>query len=282
MSKTTLHLLQVTDLVPPTLTPPLKAVEAANEAGASPGTTAHYGQSVWGSTTSPKTLTLTTAPGDLIVVYAMSESDNSGGGIPISATLTGNGLTWTLAQSNGGVTGVTPNRGSGKMWWAIDPTGGTEWTLTATRPASGAHQWGIGAIVIAAADHNGVGASNSVTSDGTAGWNVPLTTTADNSSVLFAMVDWSANTNQGKVWNTVNGFEPEQFRGNMGELTYWAITTNYAVYAAFYPDVGVAGLDQYAITNGTFGGMTLMAIEIKKAVGGGGGPVEFEGWGVPI
>lgn len=223
----------------------------------------------WSSTSQAKSLTgLNTSAGQLVVPFGMLEDDSQTIGTP-----TGNSLTFVAAAVATGL-----SKGYTAIWTAIDAAGGSNWTLAASRSSVGTYPWGLGALVAPSGWTKGA-ANSAVAATGLPA--VSLTTTADNSAVLVVCENWQATDDSGHVWNSVNGFRPTAL--NMGEWLYQYVQTHYTVYAALYPDVGAAGVKSLGFESGVgTGGWGIAALEIKAPSGGGGGPIAFEGWGVPI
>lgn len=219
----------------------------------------------WEVTTGPKSTKVTTVAGDLVVVIGMSEANTQTLAAPI-----GNSLTFVAATSGGAA-----SQGWGGIWTAVDSAGGTDWSLSQGIAAGSGQMWGHQVLQFRNVE---LGAAPAV-SGGTGAATMSITTTAANSSVLVAVVDWSGTDGVSgtRAWAAVNGFTPTKANG--GELNYFRSSTDYTVYTALYPDVGAAGAKTVGLSAPTPGGRTVMAIELKAVAPS---VTEFEGWGVPI
>lgn len=224
-----------------------------------------FGANKFAATTSPDTGPVTTSPGELIVVVGGSEDTAT----PIS-TPTGNSLAYTLRSS-----GNAANNAWGGIWTATDAAGGTAWTLSAARNAN-VKKFGWAAFTFPAGSTVGHSPTGKAV-NGAATINV--VTTADNSSIIVAVFDWNVQ-NAAANWASINGFTPNM--ANQGEQARVFATGAYNIYVAYYPDVGAAGTKTITCGGLTFNNVMVAQEIIKAPTGGGGGPTEFEGWGVPI
>jgi hypothetical protein len=195
-----------------------------------------------------KTATVTTQPGDLLVVYAASE----GGGYAIS-TPTGNGVTFTLGQS----VAISNQWCNAYIWSGVDAVGGSNWTLSGTWGGPSSH-WGLTCLVFR--NSSGVGASASGNVDN-ASPTLNLTSTQANSAVVVLSDDWYGYDGTSRVWLTVNGITPTS--GNGKEIDYTFVSGIYTVYGAYYNDVGVIGSDTFGLSAPTGQRYSMVALEVK-------------------
>jgi hypothetical protein len=203
------------------------------------------------ATTSPRTVSVTAAAGDLLVALSMDEEDAE-----VFATPTGGAVTWTQQQQLG-----TASRCRAGLWSAPVAAGAT-WTYSQAVTGSVGGTWGTAVARFA----NGVpGASALTTGSGSTPPALALSTTAANSGILVIMADWSGVAGTSRVWNAVNGYTPSA--GNGGEIVYTNSSGNYTAYAAWYPDAGPVGAKNLGFTTNFAGGHTIAAIEVKKSVG---------------
>lgn len=216
---------------------------------AAPTFVASYNAS-YSTNSTPKTLSITTQVGDLVVVYAGSEN----GGDNATVVPSGNGITFTTHQS----IPHSANTADAGIWSGIDTTGGTNWTLTATRTGT-TESWGFSALVF----RNAVaGASvGDVFYDQTGTTQLALATAANSAVVVFA-ADWYA-TSSARTWNTVNSVTPTS--GNGYETTYVYLGGVYVALGAYYPDVGGAGTKNYGYTGLETARNSMVALEIKSS-----------------
>ena len=207
----------------------------------------------WSLSTTPRTVTPTTAAGDLLVVAAVTADQLT----QLTSPPTGNSLTYTLAQS---ITVASSCQVYG--WTATDATGGTGWTLSVSETGTGAPPWGFNALRFSGSDGFGASAKTGPTA-GAASLNI--TTTQDNSAVVVMIGDWAAVDGASRTWLTVNGTAPSAANGF--EKTYFRDTVNYGVYIAYYPDVGTAGTKTVGLSAPTGQTYSMVAIEVKGAAG---------------
>lgn len=192
---------------------------------AAPTFVASY-SSVYNTTTSPKTVSVTTQAGDLVVVCA---GDCQGDGTYTAPS--GNSISFTNQQS----IGVGVNYGGANIWTGTDATGGTSWTFSLSYSIT--REWGMTVIIFRNA--GGVGASNQSNVDNAAP-TLDVATTRNNSAVVTWSADWNALDGASRIWRTVNGITPTA--GNGFELAYGGTPANtYLGYCAYYNDVGVVG-----------------------------------------
>ena len=195
-----------------------------------------------------KTTTVTTQPGDLLVVYAASENGTSTIGTP-----TGNGVVLTLNQS---VT-LGTQWSNAYIWSGIDSVGGTNWTLTSNYGGTGVY-WGMTCLVFR--NSSGVGASTS----GNVNAALPtlnLTSTQDNSAVVVLSADWNGLDGTSRAWLTVNSITPTNANGK--EIDYTFVSTVYTVYGAYYNDVGAIGSNTFGLSAPTGQRYSMVALEVK-------------------
>lgn len=211
----------------------------------------------YGSNSTPRTLSVTTQAGDLVVVYAGSENSH------ISfASLSGNGISFAQHQSvyDGGI-GSWANAA---IWSGIDTTGGTNWTLTLAAGGSG-EAFGVTAIVFRNAAA-GASTSAAVDSPGVGGYaQVPLTTTSPSSAVVVFSADWYVDSLYEPTWNTINSVTPTS--GNGYQLTYYRSGGIYIAQGAYYPDTGAAGANNYGYYTAYQKKYSIVALEIKGTFG---------------
>lgn len=205
----------------------------------------------WGTTTTPKTLTVTSVTGELLVVWVMAESNDNTFTLPPSGNL--KTFTQKLSNASGGA-----SHGAEYVWAVTENAGATGWALS--QSAGGALDfWGIGMTRFTGA--NGTGAV-SQTANGTSPnfATASLTTTAANSGLLCFAVDWTATAPTGRTYSTINGITP--VAGGAGEIIADQETGQYTVYGVYYSDAGAIGSKSFTITGVSPGGNTVSMIEI--------------------
>ena len=214
---------------------------------AAPTFQAHYVVSTWDTSTTPKTATPTTSAGDVLAVLSAAEDNDATLGTP-----SGNSLTYTLRQQSAN----TPDDASRVAGWTAPATAAVGWTLTQTR-AGTALKWGFDAFRFSGSD--GVGGS-AVATAGSGGPSLNITTTGANSAVVVIVADWNAVDGTTRTWRTVNGVAPSA--GNGQETVYFRNGSNYTVYAAYYSDVGAAGVKTVGLSAPAGQIYSIVAIEI--------------------
>lgn len=144
------------------------------------------------TTGSTKSITVTTQPGDTLVVYGGGDTN---GAIALTlATPTGNGVALTLLNSL-----VANSKSSAYIWSGVDATGGTNWTLSCT-VSSSVPVWGFTCVVFRNA--GGIGASSGVISSGVP--SLGLTTVGNGSMVVvfnndYGSIDGTSRTMGGTI-----------------------------------------------------------------------------------
>lgn len=214
------------------------------------GFVAAYHVASYTSTGSSKTITVTTQPGDYLVVYGGGENS----GVTLN-TPTGNSVSFALQTSV-----VTANHGTAYIWTGQDTTGGTNWTLTVTCAVSG-NEWGASCVVFRGIA--GFGATLSATTTGSVGLG-NITTTADHSSIVVFMTDYNTADNTGMHhWQGLNGYSPTS--GNGFEFNYGRDNTSfaYAYYGGYYPDAGRAGYKPIGVYFPDGMQASIVALEVK-------------------
>ena len=139
-----------------------------------------------------------TTPANVLLV-ALVGRDSASAGVDATGTVSGAGLTWTLAGrksavgATGQVAGGTAQPGCAEIWWAYSSTALTSVTVTDTR-AGGPDDHAIQVMVITGAESTWGGA---IAANGAASGlpTATLTTTAANSWVMACSTDWSAGGN---------------------------------------------------------------------------------------
>jgi hypothetical protein len=213
---------------------------------------ADYEASTWLNNTSPKTVTPTTAAGDILAVVGAGSNN-----VTTLATPTGNSLVYTLAQSI-----VVANFCATYGWTAPDPAGGAGWTLSDSETGSGTAFWGFTALRFSGSD--GVGASAKTNAAGGAP-SLAITTLQDNSAIVVIVADFAAVDGATRTWRTVNGITPTLANGL--ETTYTRDAAEYTVYVAYYSDAGAVGSNTVGLTVPSIQDYSIIAIEIKGAAG---------------
>lgn len=193
-----------------------------------------------------KTVSVTTQPGDVLVVSAGGEYE----GVTIG-TPSGNGVSFTLRQSI-----TITDYSTAYVWTGTDAVGGTyDVSLTA---ASGS-MWGFTVMV---ARNMSVGTSVKNNTSGTP--SISITTTATDCTVVTFTDDWNAVDGASRTWLTVNGTTPTS--GNFLEAGYGFSSLRYTIYSAYYPDTGAAGSKTVGLSAPTGQKYSIIALELIPTV----------------
>lgn len=214
------------------------------------------GASSWSTTTSPKTASVTTSIGDVLVVFG-SHSDVTSG--TLSTPTGGTGLTWTLQRSFVG-------SGAPTMYlWTATAVAAETFNLSvavsgSTDPWSFRfYQWGTGAVV---------GASVITSTHTTGAPSQALTTTVANSAVMCLIGDTNESAVTTKTWRAINSITPTV--GNGLEKDGVKVTGAATFLSAYWNDAGATGSKTLGLTTQTGADYSMASIEI---VGSGGGAV---------
>lgn len=188
---------------------------------AAPTFVAEY-ETVVNTTTSPKTLSVTTAVGDVLVMFGLAENRLVTLGTPTGGT----GLTWTAQQE---VTATpTSDWCTARVWTAVATTAET-FTMSIARTGDTGQNWGW--ICLRWSGSSGIGATSKGNVSGAAP-SLALTTTGANSAVCAAFTDWNALATS-RTWLTINS--------SVGtEQMYVNVSGRYTAYANRWNDVGAA------------------------------------------
>lgn len=209
--------------------------------------------SAYGNSTSPKTVSVTTQAGDVVVVYAGAEN-----GLSSFNTPSGNSISFTANQT----VQISSSWAGATIWSGTDSTGGTNWTLSLSRVAAGEF-YGFTCAVFR--NSGGVGASNSTNgTSGTGDVGLSLTTTQANSAVVVFAADWNIDSGTSRTWKTVNGITPSNANGK--ELSFYSDATHYIALGAYYNDVGSAGSNTYGYNTGFQTKHSIVMLEVKGTV----------------
>lgn len=220
--------------------------------------------SVYNSGATPRTVSVTTQAGDVVVVIAAAEN-----GIDAFSTITGNSISWTLSANFHSDT----NWCDVAIWTGTDSAGGTNWTLSVSRTV-GSQQFGITALVFRSS--GGIGATNSTNVSGAAP-SLGLTTQQDNSAIVCVDADWNAGSGSSRTWRTINSITPTS--GNGLEKVYYDGSTpgTYTVYGAYWNDAGTAGAKTVGLTAPSTQKYSIAAVEVKGTVAAAAMPLMWIG-----
>lgn len=197
-------------------------------------------ETAWDNTTSPKaTASLNVQTGDVLVAYAMSEADI------VAIDISGGALTWTQRQA------VVESAFGWVGIWTATATANASMTVTFAS-SGGTGKFGGNVVQFRNA---AIGASASTFSASGAP-TLALTTTAANSAIVVANVDWSAKAGA-HTWRTN--------AGAFTELTYQLDVCCYAVYGGYHPNAVTIGTYAVGLSAPSTQKYAIAAIEIKGA-----------------
>lgn len=180
--------------------------------------------------------------GDLLVIVGSSEDASRTLGTP-----TGGGLTYTLRQSI-----LVANYCAVYIWTAV-ATSTTSVTVSITvGGSSGIKAWGFNVLRFRNAS---VGAS-AKTNVASGAPSLGLTTTRENSAVVFINSDWAAQDGASRTYRTTGV-------GTFTEQTYYRDPDRYATYNGYYANVGVAAAKTVGLTAPGSQKYAIAALEVQ-------------------
>lgn len=174
--------------------------------------------------TTPRTVSVTTAVGDVLVIGSGTESNST----TINAPTGGTG-TYVLQET------LAPASNCGMdLYTAVAGISAQTYSLSVSTD-SGIQWWGTTAGRFSGSD--GIGAAES--SNATTAPSLSITTTQANSALFAVFYDWNAVDGDSRTWRAVNGTTPTA--GNGFELAYFRDAFHYGCYVAYWPDAGAVG-----------------------------------------
>ena len=210
---------------------------------ASPIFVAEY-ESAWNTSTSPKTVSVTTAVGDVLVVIAGTQDFFRTVDTPTGGT----GLSWTLRQS------VNVSGYGFTAAWTAKATAAETFTLSMTAPGTATYKWGFNCLRFA--DASGIGASVKINTTGAP--SLGITTTQDDSAIVVVNNDWDAIDGSSRSWRTG--------AGAFIEKTYELISGTYTIYGGYHAAAGAVGLKTVGLSAPAAQKYALIAVEITGGV----------------
>lgn len=216
---------------------------------AAPSIAAQYEPATnWSTNTAPKTVSVTVAIGDALIVTAIGESNT----ITMTTPSGGTGFTWTAK----GAQAVASNCEARQ--WVTVATAAQTFTLEVTK--SGATlQFGFEVIKIAAADFGGWGATFQGASNTTGSWTG--TTTGSGSTLLIYGGDWNAANNTTRTARTIAG-------ATYTETVQYYGSGVYSTLGGAYVNTGAAGAKTAGYSAPSGGKWSYVGIEILASAGG--------------
>lgn len=212
---------------------------------AAPTFVAEY-ETAWNTGTTPKTVSVTTAVGDVLVISSGVEANSTAIAAP-----TGGTPTYALQET------LSPASFCAlRAYTALTGITAQTYTLSQTTD-SGTTWWGFNCLRFSGS--SGIGAAESGSGNGTAP-SLAITATQDDSALVVFCYDWNAADGASRAWQAVNGTTPTA--GNGFEVSYFRDGSHYTVYGAYYPNAGVAGAKTVGLTTPSQK-WVLSAIEVK-------------------
>jgi len=204
----------------------------------------------WSATTTPKTTAaFDSAVGDVWVTASISEGNGLNGATP---TNSGAAQTFTARGSVD-----VSNYCELHTFTTVVANALTGQTVSDERTGT-ALEWGINCVRFSGSGGIGAVPAGEAETDGTAP-SLGITTTGDNSAIVVFVADWNAIDGASRTWRTVNGTTPTA--GNGFELTYFRDGA-YALYIAYYPDAGAAGVKTVGLSAPSTMKASIAAIEV--------------------
>jgi hypothetical protein len=230
-------------------------------------TLASFGASAFNNSTSPKTASVTTQVGDLLVVGRVQGS--AGASVNTTNPTGVSGATWSSRQAFPASANTQACRVN--IHTAEGMSAATH-TLSCVRPAgSTSNNWGF----VWAVFRNHGGYNNGGGEALTSGTEAPAFnyTAVLDSCIFYICGDWNAvgGTQTGRT----TGLGTLQVIGN-----YPGDGTSYGVWAGVWVGTPSAGVKSLGMTAPTGQRPAHAAVEILP--GAGGGPAEVEGWGIAV
>ena len=215
---------------------------------ATPPTPVAQYESVWNTSTTPKTVSVTTAVGDRLICCAINES--MGASRSLNTPTGGTGLTWTLDQSY-----AVTNQSMVSIWTATATTAET-FTCSVTVTNGGTGFWGFEVQRWSGSD--GFGASGKAQASGAP--SLALTTQGDDSALAVYSGDWNAIDGTTRTVRAISG-------AAFTETAYFRDSARYTLYGGYYDAAGPAGAKTVGWSAPTGQAYSLVAVEIKGAAG---------------
>lgn len=213
--------------------------------GPTPATYIQEAETPWNTTAASVTTgSFNVVAGDLLVAYAISEAD---GGDAANLGITGGGLYWhQQAMYDNSEAGWETTEV--RVWSAVVDTN-KSMTVTFTNTSVTLN---YGGNVLTFRGSGGIGAI-AKRSQNTGTPSLGITTLRDNSSIVVANGDWTAQNGAGRSWLSAPNPPTERSYYQSGA---------YAIYGASYGNVGVAGSKTVGLSAPGSQRYALIAIEV--------------------
>lgn len=197
------------------------------------------------------TASVTTQPGDVLIVEYTTNNGNAQATAPTGSTH----LTWTQVCKN------TNGSYGGIGVWTATATVAETFTMSMTGTGMGYIQW----MCYRFSGSSGIGVTAYNQSAGSAP-SMTVVTQQDHSTLVFIDSEYNAVAVSPRTWNTSVGTPVEDFVGNQG--------TSITGFISHYPDSGTAGSKTVGMSAPTGQIPAVCVVEVMGTAssGGGGGP----------
>jgi hypothetical protein len=217
-----------------------------------PTLVANYESSSWFTAGSPVNITgVSASVGDVLVANYADYNYNGTEVVTFANTVTAQ--TWTKYTATAGtaLNDVFLQQASAIAGAVLSSVTVSETGTAADVP---------GGSVVRFSGSDGIGAAARLTGNGVAQPSLSITTTFDNSAIVYVIADWAATTGT-PTHRTVNGFTPTA--GNGQQLSYATNASNGTLIVAYIPDAGTAGAKAVGITAPATGDCLVVALEVR-------------------
>lgn len=202
----------------------------------------------WANTTTPKTASTTVVAGDLLVCV--------GGTADAATTLAtptgGTSLTWTLRQSH-----VLASH-SGLWAWTAPVVTSETFSASIVRAGNTSNFWGF--EIFRFSNHGGLGTTTKGSNSAGGAPLLNITTTGDNSAIVYVSGDWNAVDGTVRTYRTLPG--------TLTETSYFRDASQWGLYAGYYADAGATGVKGTGISAPTGQEDTIIAVEVLGTTAG--------------
>lgn len=219
---------------------------------AAPTLSATYLSTDWSATTTPKTLSVTTAVGDVLVLIASHSTPTT----VINTPTGGTSLSWTLKQS------FTAAGAPSIYAWTATATTAETFTCSVGRAATTA-AWGWRMYRFSGS--GGIGATVKTAAHTTGAPSQSITTTGASSAVITHVSDWNESAVTSRTWRTINSITPTA--GNGLEKDAVLVSGSYSVLGAYWNDAGTAGAKTTGLTTQTGADYSMVSVEVLGSSG---------------
>lgn len=190
----------------------------------------------------PITQSVTTEDGDLLIIFAASETQ----ALEIDS-ISGGSLTYTPLEE------VDVASNCHVYAWSAAVTTGATFTLSVGVTGAGS----VTVTVLRYQRHNGVGAVTKTNSTGSP--SLGITTTEDGSSIAYICADWNAVDGSGRTYRQINSLDPyeAEYLFDAGAATF---------YVGHHEMVGTAGSKTVGLSNPGSQTYAMIAVEILPEI----------------